>query len=71
MAQSLIFTATDGSGNKTQKAVTNINPAKTDYELKTFAQSVNALTGNTFVSANRVERTDITNATDGNNGGNG
>lgn len=58
MDTSLIINATN-SGKKLQKAITNINPDKSNSVLKEFAQKVNALTTNNYVDATRVNKMSV------------
>ena len=58
MDTSLIINATNGN-KKVTKAVTNINPAKDNTTLKTFAQMVNGLTSNTYVDATRINKQSV------------
>ena len=58
MDTSLIINAVNGS-KKVTKAVTNINPAKDNTTLKTFAQMVNGLTTNSYVDATRINKQSV------------
>ena len=58
MDTSLIINAVNGS-KKVTKAVTNINPAKDNTTLKTFAQMVNGLSTNTYVDATRINKQSV------------
>ena len=58
MDTSLIINATN-SGKKVTKAITNINPAKDNSILKTFAQKINALTTNNYVAATRINKQSV------------
>ena len=58
MDTSLIINATN-SGKKVTKAVTNINPAKDNTTLKTFAQMVNGLSTNSYVDATRINKQSV------------
>lgn len=56
MKTSVILTATDLSGKKLQKTLTNINSNATAAQLKTLAQGLNGLTTNTYVETGRVDK---------------
>ena len=45
------------------RSISNVNPEASNYVLKTFAQQLNSLTTNTFVSVYRVDKENITSAT--------
>ena len=60
---SLKIQSRDANLNAIQKTVSNVNPAASDYVLKTFSQGLMALSNNTFSKAERVDTKDITNAT--------
>lgn len=62
MATNILIESIDASGKKIQKAVTNVNPTASNSDLKDFAESLNALTGNTYVGTVKVDREDITTA---------
>lgn len=62
MATNIIIETTSASGKKLQKAIANVNPNATNYELKVFAQSLNSLTSNTYVGTTRIDRVDISDA---------
>lgn len=62
MATNIIIETTSASGKKLQKAITNVNPNATNYELKVFAQKLNSLTSNTYVGTTRIDRVDISDA---------
>jgi len=49
----------DQNGKKGSRAFTYINPAANDNVLSQTAQAINALTGNTFIKATRIQRTDL------------
>lgn len=55
--------ARDTGGNDIQRSITNANPNASNYVLKTFAQQINGLTTNTFRGAVRIDKEDITAAT--------
>ena len=55
--------ARDTNGNDIQRSITNANPDVSNYVLKTFAEKVNELTTNTYRGAVRLDKEDITNAT--------
>lgn len=52
------------AGESASQSFANINPTKSDYVLKTFAQMLNDLTTNTINSITKVDTEDITNATE-------
>lgn len=58
MDTSLIINAVNGN-KKVTKAVTNINSAKDNQTLKTFAQMVNGLTTNSYVDATRINKQSV------------
>ena len=49
----------DQTGKKSQKAVTDINPAASNEQLTDFANSLNGLTNNTYVNSTKVQVTDL------------
>ena len=53
MNTSILINATR-AGKTVKKTVTNINPDKSNADLKTFAQMVNALSADTFAGGNRI-----------------
>ena len=55
--------AVDGNNNDVQKSIGYANPNASNYVLKTTAQKLNSLTTNTFKKAIRVDKEDITDAT--------
>lgn len=60
MNTSVIITTQDHLTDATQtKALTNVNPATADSDLKTFAQMTAALSKDTFVKAVRIDETDL------------
>lgn len=59
MKSSLIINSTDVNGNKKQKAITNINPSATSAQLKEFATRFNALSTNTYDSADIVDKINV------------
>ena len=58
MDTNLIINYTNGN-KRGSKAISNINPEKTNAILDTFAQKVNALTTNTYVDAIRVNKQSV------------
>ena len=54
---SLIITSTDQLGKGLQKTVTDVNPDATSAQLVTFATKLNALTTNSYVRTDRVDKT--------------
>lgn len=53
---SVILTARDESGKDLQKSLTDINPDATNAQLMTFAQKLNSMTKNTYISTTRVDK---------------
>lgn len=53
---SLILTTTDILGRKQQQSITDVNPNADTTALKTFAQMCNALTTDTYVSTDRIDK---------------
>ena len=53
MNTSILINATR-DGKTVKKTVTNVNPDKSNADLKTFAQMVNNLSNDTFASGNRI-----------------
>lgn len=53
---SAIVYSTDSSGNKVAKTISNVSASATATQIKTFAQSLNALSNNTYVETYRIER---------------
>lgn len=60
---SLVIHYTDPLAKSGTTSVTYVNPNADDTKLKTLSQMLNNLTMNTYVSTDKVETTDITNAT--------
>ena len=52
---SIIITATDPNAKSVTTTVTDVNPEATNSDLVTFAQMLNGLTQNTYVSAKKVK----------------
>ena len=63
MATALKIYTTDNNSNQTNKTVSNVNPAASDYVLKNFSQQLISLSANTFNRVERIDTKDITNAT--------
>lgn len=59
MDTSLIVTQVGSNNKKIQKTIAYANPAASNADLKTFAQSMTALTNNTFGGATRVDKMDV------------
>ena len=53
----------DSNQRKGMKAITDINPAANNSAVKALCTGLNALTTNTLQGIEKIERTDITNAT--------
>lgn len=68
MSTSIIIETADSNGKKYQRAIADVDPTKTNFELKTFAINLNALTGNDYVGGTRVERIDLDDEYDPNGG---
>lgn len=60
----LIVTSSDSNNQLVQKTIPNINPDADNYALKSFGQKVTALTDNTLSKVERVDKTNITSATE-------
>lgn len=60
---SATITFVDTANNKGTKAITDISPTATDSAIKNFCVGLMGLTTNTLAQVDRVEKTDITNAT--------
>lgn len=58
--RSLILTSTAaGTGKKLQKTITDVNPEATSAQLKTFAQKINALTTNSYVQTDCIDKCNV------------
>lgn len=57
---SVNVTFTDTDGEKSSKAITNINPHARDYAVNKFCKDLYGLTNNTITALEKIERTDIT-----------
>ena len=55
---------TSKEGKEVSKSVTYVNPAKSNGELSTFARQLNSLSSNTLDSVIRIDRENITHATE-------
>ena len=67
---SLIITSTAATdGKKLQKTFTDINSTATNEQLKSFGQVLNALTTNTYVETNRVDKVNCDTEEGGGTGG--
>ena len=62
MDTSIVINATTTDGKKVQKAITNINPAKTNAILNEFASRVNNLSTNTYAGGTRINKNALTEA---------
>ena len=60
---SATITYLDANNHKGMKAITDINPNADNSAVKNLCAGLNALTTNTLVRIEKIERTDITNAT--------
>lgn len=58
----LAISATDASGKKKETNITNINPEKSNADLKEFAIKLTALTKNNYAGAQKITKEDITGA---------
>lgn len=63
MTTALQLGLTDGALNTFQKTVPYINPNASNYTLKNFATALYSLSNDTLGEITRVDKTDITNAT--------
>ncbi len=63
---SLRILTRDTSGNDKSTNIGYVNGNLTDVQLKNFAQTLNALSTNTFKAVFRIQETDITTAAEGN-----
>lgn len=62
--RSLELVGRDQNSNAVKNTYGNINPASTNLVLKNFAIQLNNLTTNTLLSVLKVDREDITTATE-------
>ena len=53
----IIVTSSDSNNSITQKTIPNINPDASSTALKTFGQKLTALTDNTYVKTDRIDKT--------------
>ena len=60
---SLKIQTRDANLNNISKTVGNVNPAASDYVLKTFAENLTSLSNNNFAKVERIDTKDITSAT--------
>ena len=67
MATAIKIYSTDSNENAIAKTVSNANPAASNYVLKNFGVQLMTLSNNAFRRAERIDTTDITNATDSDN----
>ena len=63
MKTTLKLSLTDTNNNSYSKNIPCVNPAASNYVLKTFANALNSLTNDTLTQIDRIDETDITNAT--------
>ena len=63
MTTSLQLALTDGALNSLQKTIPFVNPNASDYALKNFAIGLYNLSNDTLGEIIRVDKTDITDAT--------
>ena len=56
MADKIIVSATDQGGNSVQRTFDNVNPYATNAQLATFGSKIAALSENTYVSTDRVDK---------------
>lgn len=61
---SVVIYSKDMSGKSLSKTISNVNPDAQPSDLKLMAQGLNALTTNTYDSAERVARENVDTATD-------
>lgn len=57
------YTARDTNGKEIKRSITYANPDATDYVLKTATEQLLSLSDDTLTKIERVDTTDITNAT--------
>ena len=57
--RSLILTSTSNQGKKLQKTITDINPNTGAVALKGFAQKLNAMTTNTYVQTDCIDKYNV------------
>lgn len=57
--RSLILTSTSNQGKKLQKTITDINPNAGAVALKGFAQKLNAMTTNTYVQTDCIDKFNV------------
>ena len=57
--RSLILTSTSNQGKKLQKTITDINPSADGNALKSFAQKLNAMTTNTYVQTDCIDKFNV------------
>ena len=57
--RSLILTSTSNQGKKLQKTITDINPNAGAVALKSFAQKLNAMTTNTYVQTDCIDKFNV------------
>lgn len=57
--RSLILTSTSNQGKKLQKTITDINPNAGAVALKGFAQKLNAMTTNTYVQTDCIDKYNV------------
>ena len=58
----IIVTSSDSNNSITQKTIPNINPDASSTALKTFGQKLTALTDNTYVKTDRIDKTNCDSA---------
>ncbi len=63
MTTALQLGLTDGARNTFQKTIPYVNPSATNYKLKTFANALYSLSDDTLGDIVRIDKEDITNAT--------
>ena len=61
---SVVINSKDPSGKSLSKTISSINPSAQPSDLKAMAQGLNALTKNTYDSAERVARENVDTASD-------
>ena len=66
---SLIITSIDQLGKSLQKTVTDVNPNATSAQLVTFATKLNALTTNSYVRTDRIDKINCDTESSGNANG--
>ena len=59
---SIIIKSVDQTHKSTSRSITDVSKTATDFQLKSFAQALNATSTNTYTGSSRVQTTDLDNA---------